>query len=359
MTSNRPAVLSEKSAIYEMAQSYFSVTSMAFSPATMGFDETQGPKLPFTFRRAELWASGSPDARLAGFGPLFSGAVLFAAGLGSWIAACYATRLRHIALATALGLGVVSLSMPEAWWACYVPEFRRAPAIVGAVAVMSEPRRVRILGWALVMIMLLNSGFVSAGATLYVGKRAQDVRRQVGKIAGSKEKDCIFLGADPRLYLNCYTWPGPQDFTRSLRRRTSSIIACVLFSRRRRGFESSGRAPTDVRVPAITTGLPLAKRPLPYRSNMCSAGVHDRHSPRRARRPAIAVGPERGRFGIGEKAITRPMTGLPGYVWRSRRQFHGARPGDLALNLSNAVIGGKRCPILTLLSRPKHDVLGP
>ena len=113
MTGMRPAVLSEKGPIPSLVQSYFAVTSTAFSSKTMGFDDTQGLKLPFTFRRAELWASGSPDARLAGFGPLFSGVVLFAAGLGGWIAARNATRPRYIALTAALGLAVVSLSMPR------------------------------------------------------------------------------------------------------------------------------------------------------------------------------------------------------------------------------------------------------
>ena len=194
MTS-RPAVLSEKGTIQRLIESYFSVTSTAFSWTTMGYDDKPGLKLPFTFRPGEeFWASGVPDARLAGFGPLFSGAVLLAAGLGGWIAAGNATRPRYIALTAALGLAFVSLSMPEAWWARYVPQFWWAPAIVAAVAVLSEQFRVRILGWALVVIMLFNSAIVSTATMKFAGRRAQDVRRQVAEITGGKENICIFLG---------------------------------------------------------------------------------------------------------------------------------------------------------------------
>lgn len=187
MAINRPAVLSGESAVERLVQSYFAVTSNG----TM-----QSLKLPFTVQPGELWASGNPDTRLAGFGPLFSGAVLLAAGLGGWIAWRDATRTRRAVLAAAFCVAVGSLSLPEAWWARYVPQLWWVPAIVAVVALFSEEPRVRIVGWALVVIMLLNSAFVSAGSTLYAGRRTLDARHQVAEIADRKRPICIFLGAN-------------------------------------------------------------------------------------------------------------------------------------------------------------------
>jgi hypothetical protein len=188
MRKNRPAALADASPARRLVLSYF-------GPTSTGYDGSEGLKPPFTIKRPELRAAGTPDGRIAGFGPLFSGALLIAAGLGVWIAASRPPRWQLVALACAVMAAAVSLFLPEAWWARYVPQLWWLPVAVATIGLVSQQRKLRIGGWILCAVLLLDVALVSGSAAVYVGVRTWDVRRQVGVLAAEKGPVCAFLGA--------------------------------------------------------------------------------------------------------------------------------------------------------------------
>ncbi len=188
LTYNRPDGFNDISAPERLARSYF-------GPTSTSYDGGSGYKLPFTFQRLEIRAAGDGDTRLAGFGPLFSGAIILALALGAWIAARHRNRTSTIALSALLAITVLTLCLPEAWWARYVPHMWWIVGGVALIAMLSAAQAVRRSGWALAIILLLNAGFVAASSALQVVPRTLDARRQISEIAALNEPVCTYLGA--------------------------------------------------------------------------------------------------------------------------------------------------------------------
>jgi hypothetical protein len=126
-------------------------------------------KIPFTFSRGELREFVSPDVRLGGFGPLFSGALLL------MLATLIALPRRRRRLAPFAGMFVLAaaivisvLVFPEAWWARLAPQLAFLPALVGIVG-LSLIRRGpgSYAPAALILVLCANSALVfGAHATL-------------------------------------------------------------------------------------------------------------------------------------------------------------------------------------------------
>ncbi|MCG8360776.1 MAG: hypothetical protein MI920_34885 [Kiloniellales bacterium] len=135
-------------------------------------------KLPLTVSLGEIRWMGTPDVRVAGFGPFFSAAMLGAAGLflvALWRrrrdgrrAPLYVGFLVAVAMAT-----IASVFFPEPWQARWVPLVWAAPLLLLASIepVLRSSRRMTV---ALVIVLLLagiNSGLALAGNALRTAKQ--------------------------------------------------------------------------------------------------------------------------------------------------------------------------------------------
>lgn len=132
-----------------------------------------GHKIPGTVYDGEIIAAGVPDARYAGFGPLFSLALII--GIAALIVTLTEKRSnsggnRDFALligGTAL-LFALTLVHPALWWARFVPFLYLGLILCFTSALQSTSAKVRILTTAGLGAMLLNGTFVILGTVSYV-----------------------------------------------------------------------------------------------------------------------------------------------------------------------------------------------
>lgn len=183
---NTPDVLLDKSAVERF---FFSL----FSQTHAGYDTVAHIKLPFSLSLEEVRAAGGVDVRLAGFGPLFSGAVvlsLIAAGL----LALYRKDcgpVTHALLFVAAALLVSVLLMPQNWWARYVPQFWLVPVCVAAATLTMKQRGLNALGVSIIAVMLGNAALAGGASTWLTAGRSAEVDAQVARLAQTGERYCM------------------------------------------------------------------------------------------------------------------------------------------------------------------------
>lgn len=185
ITMNRPRAFADLTEVERLASSYFGPSSNAV------FRAEGELKWPFTLHADEFDAAGAFDARMGGFGPFFSGAMIVAMLLCLWIGIADRTKSRLVALGAIVALAVASLAMPEAWWARYVPQLWWTPLLVAIVAFASTQLSVRLAGWALVAILSANTAFVTASSAQRVANNSTQVRQQIAAIAAQDEPICV------------------------------------------------------------------------------------------------------------------------------------------------------------------------
>ena len=117
-------------------------------------------KWPFTVDQKEvdsLW----PDTRIAGFGPLFGGAVLLSPIL--LVTAWPHDKKKTLAYAC-LGLLIIcsALVNSEAWWARYAPQLWLLPVLCAMLGLAMNSKPPKILGLAILLVLCLNLFLVSA-----------------------------------------------------------------------------------------------------------------------------------------------------------------------------------------------------
>ncbi len=183
---NTPDVLKEMSGAERF---FFSL----FSETHSGYNAQPGLKLPFLVSPEELRAAGGVDVRLAGFGPFFSGGVLLALGAATLMIVrrneCGATARGLLFIAGALLVSVVL--MPQNWWARYVPQFWFVPVCVAAAALTLNSRLTRLLGAAIVAVMLANSMVVGGAATWLTANRSAEASAQIVRLADAGQRYCV------------------------------------------------------------------------------------------------------------------------------------------------------------------------
>lgn len=158
--SNIPANLKDKASLEKLWISMMSCSSPGLEPAAL--------KFPLTVCPDEWRSFYAPDTRVAGFGPLFGGALLLSLGWGIW-ALGSALRQKKLARSNEFlwGVGallVATLTMPEAWWARYAPQIWLIPLAIGLLATSVSPLsgRSKMAEALLLGILLLNSLSISA-----------------------------------------------------------------------------------------------------------------------------------------------------------------------------------------------------
>jgi hypothetical protein len=116
-------------------------------------------KVPFSLYRSEIRPYVAPDVHIGGFGPWFGGGLLVGTILLVICAARNTPGARPGVVAWALVWGGVLIN-PEAWWVRYSPHGWWLVLIPIAVAVGGAERPLRVSGYVLAGLMLLNAAFV-------------------------------------------------------------------------------------------------------------------------------------------------------------------------------------------------------
>jgi hypothetical protein len=190
-----------------------------FADTHSGFATEPYLKIPFSVSWSGLRYAGNPDARIGGFGPLYSGALLvaFAAALRILALRNWSKKVAYTALAA--GALLISVAVfPENWWARYVPHFWLLPCISAVLAVSLDDRPARFLGWAVLVTMVLNATAVFATSVWLDIKRDRAIDAQINQMRSEGGHFCVFFElAEARLYLfrNAHLsfTPVPQPMT--------------------------------------------------------------------------------------------------------------------------------------------------
>jgi hypothetical protein len=152
-----------------LAVSLFSkseVLELSASGKTEGFD---GPhlfklKLPFTFSFDEIRAFAFPDVHLGGFGPLFSGSIVLSVAIIVVLFWQHRSRLlsaAHLLLLMTL-IFISALSLPENYFARYVPQVWMLPVIATILALLITRHWLsRGLAFALIVLLFINNLLIS------------------------------------------------------------------------------------------------------------------------------------------------------------------------------------------------------
>ena len=125
MVHQMPANFSGKSRLEKFARSLFSRSEDAQFPYPSQL------KIPFMVYISELKAFGSPgpDTRVGGFGPLFSGILIYGFLLGLATGFCQKKKIWPMAQAMAI-VFLTILVNPECWWSRFAPQTWVVPFIV-------------------------------------------------------------------------------------------------------------------------------------------------------------------------------------------------------------------------------------
>jgi hypothetical protein len=117
----------------------------------------QVPKIPFTFNKYDIYTADEPQQELSGFGPFFSGVVLFAIIL--LIVLLTGFRNLQVVKYGLLIFSVILITVlitPDSWWIRYIPQFWLLPSLVLFMASFIVNRSVKILSALLYMAFTLN-----------------------------------------------------------------------------------------------------------------------------------------------------------------------------------------------------------
>jgi hypothetical protein len=130
-----------------------------------------------------------PDSRIAGFGPLFGGAILLSLAL---LAAMWPLN-KKMGLAYA-GLGLLltgsALVNPEAWWARYAPQIWLLPVLFAMPGLAANHKPQRILGLAIILALCLNLYMVSAA---YFDRQIKDDRIIENQLAEMRKASLVLV----------------------------------------------------------------------------------------------------------------------------------------------------------------------
>jgi hypothetical protein len=131
------------------------LVSSLFSQSQANSDPSQW-KWPFTVSMDEILAFRAPDVRVAGFGPLFGGALLVTGALLVVGLTKYRQRLPRASLVLFLitAILITIVTNAEAWWARYVPQLWMIPLLILLVLTVLVPEG-RLAFWTRVSLVIL------------------------------------------------------------------------------------------------------------------------------------------------------------------------------------------------------------
>lgn len=118
----------------------------------------------------ELDAAKVPDARIAGFGPWFSGSLLLAA-VGLIVALGRRRRLVYGAASLLFGATIIFtvLINPEPWWARYVPQLYLVPILVACLLVVQRAAVPTLMAYGIALVLAVNASMMASAS--FAGNR--------------------------------------------------------------------------------------------------------------------------------------------------------------------------------------------
>jgi hypothetical protein len=160
-------------------------------PGNMPYHRERNSELmwPFMARWSDLFYYHYHETRVAGFGPWFSGALLFSLALAAWILSKPGAARTEMSLIAMTIVGSLVIS-PYFWWARYGPQLWLLPILPAALVFSAASSR-----WALnaarilVALLAVNAGIVTAvrmkwetNATLTLQRQLTELHQSDGRI---------------------------------------------------------------------------------------------------------------------------------------------------------------------------------
>lgn len=153
--TQRAVNLADKDRVSRFVLSSFSYSERVRPPGVARL------KLPFQMSLLER-KNYDPDIEIGGFGPLYGG--LFVLGVAGALGLCLSKSAGGAARLMVLIAALVFVSIfvhSETWWARYVPQGWLVPLFIAVGCLLAaQGRWLRRLGWAIVIVAVLNVGFV-------------------------------------------------------------------------------------------------------------------------------------------------------------------------------------------------------
>lgn len=148
-------------------------------------------KFPFTIKIKELYCFSDSDVRVAGFGPLFSAALMMSILI---LCSYYLMRPIFPFLFVVLAIIISVLIHPESWWARYAPQLWLIPVITSIACMKSERKQLRIYGLGIVFILILNISLVSLVHFTANLLNTYQVAKEFNILKDSRKRISIYFG---------------------------------------------------------------------------------------------------------------------------------------------------------------------
>jgi hypothetical protein len=188
MAANTPSAFLGQSGVKNFVISLFGKTDS-------GYVGSPQLKIPFTLTGLEIRASGGPDVRVAGFGPLFSSAmvlsafaILFLLLQGEWP---IATRASFAVGAYLLLLGC---AFPQGWWARYVPFVWLVPVLFSFGASFGSGKAVKLISVLIATTLGANAALAFAAGCWLAWKRDRAAQLQIRALSDRSTPICVYFG---------------------------------------------------------------------------------------------------------------------------------------------------------------------
>jgi hypothetical protein len=166
-----------------------------FAKTDAGYVGSPQLKVPFTLTGLEIRASGGPDVRTAGFGPLFSGAIglsalaiLFLLIQDDWP---IATRVSFAIAAYLLLLGCV---FPQGWWARYVPFVWLVPVLFSFGTSFGSNKTVKVISVLIATTLGINASLAFGAGVWLALKRDRAAKVQIRSLSDRSMPICVYFG---------------------------------------------------------------------------------------------------------------------------------------------------------------------
>jgi hypothetical protein len=192
ISTNIPKNFIGKNRLEKLFLSTFSESASTYPP------EASKLKLPLTIQSVkERECFTNTDVRVAGFGPLFSGAILLS------LIACLLS-LRRDLIKTRMTVLLASLLMssilinPEAWWARYVPQLWMLPLLFSILALSLKSKILNFLGYGIIVVLLANILIVSSIYFENNFKMSQAIEQQLSNISNNNQMLIVNFDQDFR-----------------------------------------------------------------------------------------------------------------------------------------------------------------
>jgi len=181
ISTNIPKNFIGKNRLEKLFLSTFSKSASTYPP------EASKLKLPLTsqsIKEREYFTN--TDVRVAGFGPLFSGAILLSLIVCLLSLRRDLSKTRMAVLLTSLLMSSILIN-PEAWWARYVPQLWMLPILFSILALILKSNILNFLGYSIIVVLLANILMVSSIYFENNFKMSQAIEQQLGNIYNNNQ----------------------------------------------------------------------------------------------------------------------------------------------------------------------------